>query len=200
MAPPWLHGNLMSRPDERRRGACPAAGAPLESGDGLISRLRLPTGRLSADELEALADRAERHGRGLLECTSRGNLQFRGLSESGEQALTRALVDTGLAAPDPATEAARNIQSTPAGDRDPQARADTAPAAARLDGLIRAEPGFQALPPKFRFVLNGGGALHLADADGDIRADAVRRDGAVIYRFALAGTAARAQYLGLCRA
>lgn len=190
----------MSRADKRRRGACPAAGAPLESGDGLISRLRLPTGRLTAAELNQLADQAQAHGRGLLEITSRGNIQFRGLNESSEEALAGALAQAGLADPDPATEGARNIQSTPAGDRDPQARTDTAPSAARLDGLIRSDAAFRALPPKFRFVLNGGGVLHLGAADGDIRADAVRRNGEVIYRLALAGTAARGQYLGLCPA
>jgi len=64
---------------------CPSAGLPMASGDGLISRLRLPTGCITNRQLESLADRAEQFGHGVLELTNRGNLQVRGLNESSDK-------------------------------------------------------------------------------------------------------------------
>ena len=189
----------MASSDAFRRGACPGAGAPMASGDGLISRVRLPAGRLSANQLARLATLCQQDGQGLLELTSRGNIQIRGLTEISERHLTRELVAADLALEDPEAEACRNIQNSPGCDLDPMAVADTRPMAERLDTRLQAEPAFRKLPPKFRFVLNGGGRGHLADVDGDIRADAVSTADGVGYRLALAGTAHSSRSLGLCR-
>lgn len=188
----------MARSDAFRRGACPSAGAPMESGDGLISRIRLPAGYLSADQLAGLATLSRQHGQGMLELTSRGNLQIRGLTESSERQLTRELVAAGLAVADPDAEACRNIQSSPGSDVDAMAIADTRALAGQLDARLKADPSFHRLPPKFRFVLNGGGKGQLADVDGDVRADAVTTPNGAGYRLGLAGTAYSATPLGLC--
>ena len=182
-----------------RRGVCPGAGAPMESGDGLISRVRLPAGRLSANQLARVATLSQQDAQGLLELTSRGNIQIRGLTETSERHLTRELVAADLALADPQAEACRNIQNSPGGDLDPMAVADTRLIAEHLDARLQAEPAFRKLPLKFRFVLNGGGRGHLADVDGDIRADAVTIPDGVGYRLAVAGTAHSSQPLGLCQ-
>lgn len=171
----------------------------MESGDGLISRVRLPAARLSANQLARLATLSLQDGQGLLELTSRGNIQIRGLTETSERHLTRELVAAGLALADPEAEACRNIQSSPGYDLDPMAVADTPSVAERLDARLQSDPALRKLPPKFRFVLNGGGQGHLAEVDGDIRADAVTTPYGVGYRLALAGTAHGSRPLGLCR-
>ncbi len=184
--------------ESRRRGACPSAGAAMVTGDGLLSRVRLPGGRITPQQLASLAELAERWGNGELELTSRGNLQFRGLTDGGAQALTEQLVIMGLAVRSAASEAARNVLCSPAADLDPVAIKDPWPLAREMDAVLSTETDLQALPAKFRFVLNGGGTAHLWTQDADIRADAITTLNGTRYRVALAGNAYNATPLGLC--
>lgn len=184
--------------DGRRRGACPAAGAPMASGDGLLSRVRLLGGRISARDLASVAGEAERRGNGLLDITRRGNLQVRGLDTDGESLLTAALERMGLAVTPPEAETARNVLTSAAADLDPEALMDPYPVAEALDQALAGEPDLWALPSKFRFAVCGGGATALSGVDADLRADAVATAAGTLYRLALAGNAATAQPLGLC--
>ncbi len=63
----------------RRRGACPALSAPMQTGDGLLVRL-MPEGALSPAMLAGLAAAAAEFGNGIVEVTARGSLQLRGLA------------------------------------------------------------------------------------------------------------------------
>lgn len=170
----------------------------MASGDGLLSRVRLVDGRLTPEALRRVAGLAEQHGAGLIEITGRGNLQIRGLTGEGESELTATLVAAVLTAEPAAAEAARNIQCSAAADLDPGAIADPAPQARALDQRLIEDDRLWQLPPKFRFVLNGGGLSHLAHVDGDIRADATPTPDGVRYRVGLAGPAASAHPLGSC--
>ncbi|HWL21327.1 MAG TPA: precorrin-3B synthase, partial [Bradyrhizobium sp.] len=51
------------------KGWCPSAYRPMQSGDGLVVRIRPRGGRLSAGQASAIADLAERHGNGLIDLT-----------------------------------------------------------------------------------------------------------------------------------
>src|SRR5690349_3088820 len=63
-----------------RRGACPRLTAPMATGDGLLARL-VPSGQtIGLDAFAALCAAALRHGNGIIEVTSRGSIQVRGLS------------------------------------------------------------------------------------------------------------------------
>jgi precorrin-3B synthase len=63
----------------RRRGACPGLSTPMQTGDGLLVRL-LPTGTIPLAAFAALCGEARMHGNGVIEITSRGSIQVRGLS------------------------------------------------------------------------------------------------------------------------
>src|SRR5687768_827283 len=97
-APVAGEGSGMSDTTEQRRGYCPSVWTPMESGDGLLLRVRAGARILHAGELRALARLARSHGNGLLEITRRANLQLRGLSEDSlvgaqEELLRRGLVE-----------------------------------------------------------------------------------------------------------
>ena len=62
-----------------RRGACPGLSTPMQTGDGLLVRL-LPTGTIPLAAFAALCHAARAHGNGVIEVTSRGSIQVRGLS------------------------------------------------------------------------------------------------------------------------
>ncbi|MEO1579176.1 MAG: cobalamin biosynthesis protein CobG, partial [Pseudomonadota bacterium] len=63
------------------KGWCPGAHRPMMSGDGLLVRVRPHDGRVDAQTAHGLADLAERFGNGILDLTSRANLQIRGVRE-----------------------------------------------------------------------------------------------------------------------
>jgi precorrin isomerase len=74
----------------------------MQSGDGLLVRVRAAARALTSADLRALAALASRHGNGLLELTRRANVQLRGVVDlAGLQA---GLVHAGLASADPAYE------------------------------------------------------------------------------------------------
>ena len=74
-----------------RKGWCPGALRPMESGDGLIVRLKITGGEVSAELASALAQWAEDFGNGQIDLTSRANLQLRGVSEKTLPGLQDAL-------------------------------------------------------------------------------------------------------------
>ena len=74
-----------------RRGACPSLDAPMQTGDGLLARLRVAGGRLTPAALGKLASIAGSFGNGAIEITARGNLQVRGLRAAGAAPFARAV-------------------------------------------------------------------------------------------------------------
>ena len=54
-----------------RRGACPSLDAPMQTGDGLLARLRIAGGRLTPAALGKLANIAGSFGNGAVELTAR---------------------------------------------------------------------------------------------------------------------------------
>ena len=68
--------------DYQIQGWCPGALRPMASGDGLVLRVRAPNGRLEPDQARRIAELARRHGNGLIDLTSRANLQLRGLDDA----------------------------------------------------------------------------------------------------------------------
>src|SRR5262249_54138474 len=83
----------------RRRGACPGLSAPMQTGDGLLARLR-PDGTVTLDQMAGLCAAARRHGNGVIEITSRGSIQVRGLSETSAPDFAEAVARLGIAAHD----------------------------------------------------------------------------------------------------
>ena len=63
-----------------RRGACPGLSSPMETGDGLLARLTPSGSTIALDAFAGLCAAARRHGNGIVEITSRGSIQIRGLS------------------------------------------------------------------------------------------------------------------------
>ncbi len=159
------------------RGSCPGALRPMESGDGLIVRVRPRAGTLSVVAAVALARAAARFGNGHVDLTRRANLQIRGVTANALPGLQAAIDDLGLLDASPEAEAVRNIIVSPLAGADPSEVLDVRPIALALERLIAADAGLWRLPTKFGFVVDGGGALSLADERADIRLEAVRRDG-----------------------
>jgi precorrin-3B synthase len=155
MSPPSTGSSPAAR---RRADRCPGVWRPWPADDGLLVRLRLVGGRVTARTLNDLVQVAERFGDGRVRTTSRANLQLRALPDNGDGALREdvadALVATGLV-PSPAHELMRNVMVSPQSGL-AGGRADLRPVAARLDALLRADLRLAELPGRFLLVLDDG--------------------------------------------
>lgn len=156
------------------KGWCPGALRPMLSGDGLVVRIRPRGGRLDAAQAAGIAELAARHGNGLIDLTSRGNLQIRGVSEDGYPALIEGLAELGLLDTDSEIEAQRNILVTPFWT----AADDTRPLAAELERALASAS--LDLPTKFGFAIDDGHERVLAGASADIRIERDRNRGLLV--------------------
>lgn len=175
------------------KGWCPGALRPMRSGDGLVVRVRPFGGRLEAAQVAGLAELAECHGNGLIDVTSRANLQIRGVSEQSHRPLIDGLAGLHLLDPDTDVEARRNILVTPFwNDGD-----ETQALAAELEEAL-ADSALD-LPTKFGFTIDDGKSRVLAGDSADVRIERdragrllVRADGARLGRSVARGEAVSA--------
>lgn len=119
---------------------------PFSADDGAIVRVRVPGGRITAETLAGLSAVAAEFGAPLLQLTSRGNIQLRGLPDPLPPELTLRIADLGLL-PSASHERVRNILAAPLA---PQ----LAPLVAELDAGLRADPALADLPGRFLWAIS----------------------------------------------
>ena len=164
------------------KGWCPGARRPMMSGDGLVVRVRLRDGRLTADQAQGIAALAARHGNGLIDLSARANVQLRGVTDRQYGGLIDGLAQLGLVDASAEQEARRNIVVTPFwtdGD-------DTHLLCAHLAQELAADDAPQT-PGKFGYAVDCGATAVLRDVSADIRIERgasggliVRADGAAL--------------------
>ncbi len=180
------HDPLVSSPlPSMVRGACPSLSAPMQTGDGLLVRLRPSTPGLTVAQFRALAEAAQRHGNGLIEITARGNLQLRGMTPDSMAGLA-ADIDRADIVP----ESGIAIEVPPLSGLDPSEIADARLLAERLRSAIDSIDPKPLLAAKLAIIVDGGGQLVLDELSADIRLKA--GDGRQLWRLAIAGTQATA--------
>ena len=156
------------------KGWCPDAWRPMMAGDGLLVRVKPRLGRLTRAQVLGLCDAASAHGNGLIDMTSRANLQIRGARENGWQALLDRLLALDLVDGDPVIEQRRNILVAP----DWRAGDDSHRIAGELLTRLDEMPD---LPGKVGFVVDAGRACVLCGEAGDFRIER-GGDGGLILR------------------
>ena len=162
----------MSAIPHRRKGWCPGALRPMETGDGLLVRVRAVGARLSLDQAAAVADAAIACGNGVIGVSARANLQIRGVGERSLTELHARLALAGLLDSDPEIERLRNIVSSPLSDIDPDAAFGLMPCVEALEARLAGDQSLRPLPAKFGFAFDAGGRLPIGDIDADIRFEA----------------------------
>lgn len=153
------------------KGWCPSAHRPMESGDGLLIRAKSKRSALTLAQLRAVADIATDCGNGLVDLTQRAQLQLRGLRPETLDEARRRLQEHELYFP--AQESLLDILSS-------GFMGLAAPAAFDVDALVlelsrvkERDEILLALPPKFLVSIDTGGGWTLADAQADIRVEAI---------------------------
>ncbi|SFO24441.1 precorrin-3B synthase [Mesorhizobium sp. NFR06] len=165
-----------------RRGACPALGAPMQTGDGLLVRLNPVAGGLSPKSLVGLVESALRHGNGIVEVTARGSLQIRGLTAESARLLAAEVDALGIA-----VRSGVPVETGPLAGIDPEEVVDPRPLAERIQTAIE-EAGLTArLGPKVSVVIDGGGQLTMDAVTADVRLKAVRAEAGRQWSVSVAG-------------
>lgn len=171
-------------------GWCPGALRPMMSGDGLVVRVRAPLGRLTMNQAAGIAALSLKFGNGVLDVSTRANLQLRGVNEADHADLIDALDALGLVDKDVRNESQRNVIVEPfwtTGD-------DTYTIAKALTERLANDAALQ-LPGKFGFAVDCGEVPVLRGASADIRIERgptgllVRADGADVGMASDASTA-----------
>ena len=168
--PPLVRG-VPNRPAPR--GWCPGALRPMQTGDGLLVRLRLTGGILDLATAHAIAACATRFGNGLIDLSSRANLQLRGVVEATLPGLTAELERLKLLDASADAETVRNVTASPLAGLDPAAVLDIRPIAKALEARLTSDTALHRLPGKFGFLIDDGGALPLHGVSADIRLTAI---------------------------
>lgn len=150
------------------RGWCPSLHAPMESGDGWLVRVKPRLATLSSVDAAYLAHAAAMFGSGVIELTSRANLQFRGFTATRAAQFARVVVEQHLGSAEAEVERRRNVIVSPLVGVDPSVAPGTAEIALAMEAMLVDDPDLAGLPGKFGVVVDGGGLLAVADAPGDI--------------------------------
>jgi precorrin-3B synthase len=151
--------------------ACPGILRLHGAADGHLARVRLPGGRLrGARALVALADAASL-GSDIVELTSRGGVQVRGLDEDGADPLAGILERGGLL-PSLAHDRVRNILAAPLAGRGPAALAAVDGVLESLDRALCDDESLTELSGRFLFAVDDGTrALEPLRADVELVAE-----------------------------
>jgi precorrin-3B synthase len=144
------------------KGWCPGALRPMESGDGLIVRVRPWCGALSIGQARGLAEAAERFGNGHIDLTRRANLQLRGVSQATLDDLQCAIEALGVLDENVEAEAVRNVMVGVS------AGAEARSLAAALTEAICADRRLWALPAKFSWLVDDAATATIVDWRSDM--------------------------------
>ncbi len=175
----------------QRRGACPGLSAPMPTGDGLLVRL-LPIGTIALSAFAGLCAAARTHGNGIVEITSRGSIQVRGLSAASAPRFAADIATLGIAAEDGIP-----IHCNALAGLDAAEFFDAAALAAELRRALAQQLLPAKLNAKVAVAIDGGGALDLAALSADIRLKAEAISSRVAFRVSIAGDESSATDLGI---
>ena len=174
--------------------------APAE--DAFMCRLRIPGGIITAYQLRGVAQIAQDLAGGFADCTTRANLQLRGIAAADAPEVLRRLSEIGLTSRGSGADNVRNITGSPTAGIDRHELLDTRPHTRALHFHILNTRALYGLPRKFNIAFDGGAAVPVLEDTNDIgfkaarvaRGDAV--SAGVYYRLALGGITGHGSFAG----
>jgi precorrin-3B synthase len=161
----------------------------MQTGDGLLARLTPDGSTVALDAFAGLCVAARTHGNGIIEITSRGSVQVRGLSAASAPLFAADVASLGIEASDGIPVMVGPLSGL--GDHE---RIDALAFAAETRAALAATSLASRLSAKVSVAIDGGGTLHLDALAADIRLRAV---GPAHVHVALAGDADVATPLGV---
>jgi len=153
---------------------CPSLFNATTAQDGILSRIRLPAGLITASQCQLICKIINQFDYGEVQITNRANLQIRTSAALSENTLLD-LQDYGLASSCPDTDGLRNIMASPAAGIDSQALVNTIPLVKQWNFYLLNHPELAILSNKFSVCFDGGESINVSDRPNDICFKAVGR-------------------------
>jgi ferredoxin-nitrite reductase len=118
-------------------------------------RVRIPGGRTGSYQLRALADIASTYGNGVLDITTRQQLQLRQIRINDIPPIFAKMEEVGLNAMQTGMDNVRNIMTCPVAGLSPEELLDATPLVAALTEDILYNRDYSNLPRKFNVMITG---------------------------------------------
>jgi len=150
------------------RSPCPGLYRMPMAADGHICRIKLEQGRISSCQWRILAQAAADDGNGIIEITTRANIQLRGVKSSRIDSLSHILEQAGFAPKDPNGDDVRNVMVHPTAGFDRRGDKRILALAQEISTLLQINRRYQTLSPKFSLLLDGGEACAMLHHHHDI--------------------------------
>ncbi len=163
----------------------------MATGDGLLARLTPAGSTITLDAFGGLCAAARIHGNGIIEVTSRGSIQIRGLGAESAPLFAADVGSLGIEGNEGIAVVSNPLSGLDAGET-----FDAHALAAELRKALAAAPFAARLAAKVSAVVDGGGALHIDALAADVRIRSVDGAGGPYVHVAVAGDAATAIALG----
>src|SRR5437773_2067001 len=144
-----------------------------QTDDAQMLRVKIPQGALTSDQLEALADVADRYSRGFGHITTRQNVQFHFVKLHDAEPAMRRLAEDGLTTREACGNSVRNITACPYAGVAADERFDVTPYAEALTRYLLRHPLSSTLPRKFKIAFEGCPVDHVGTAINDLAFRAV---------------------------
>jgi len=156
-------------------GAVGGSAGEGKSTDYFMFRIRVPNGILRSDQLRAIADLAERHGRGVADITVRQNIQLHWLTIEAIPQVIDALAGVGLISKGACGDVARNLTGCPVAGVAADELCDASPLVLQAAEMLAGNSEFYNLPRKFKISITGCPAWCSYPEINDIGLTAVER-------------------------
>jgi ferredoxin-nitrite reductase len=123
-----------------------------------MMRVRMPNGFVSSEQLRTIAELSRRVGNGVLDITTRQQIELRGFTLSSIPAIWEKLAGVDLRSLQTGIDNVRNINGCALAGLTPHELFDASPVAQELDRIIvgsRGNPEYTNLPRKFNITVTG---------------------------------------------
>ena len=150
-------------------------------------RVKIPQGILTTEQLEALAEVAERYSRGFGHITTRQNLQFHFMKLDDVEAAMRRLAEAGLTTREACGNSVRNVTACAYAGVSADEVFDVTPYAEALTRYFLRHPLSSSLPRKFKIAWEGCAEDHAMTPIHDMGWQARIVDGRRGFRVAVGG-------------
>lgn len=146
---------------------CPSLFNATSAQDGILSRIRIPSGLITSVQCDAIAQLVNQFGNGEIQITNRANLQIR-TSQALTLEVLQNLQDYGLASRTESVDGLRNIMASPTAGIDIHAKINTIPFVKQWDAYLSNHPELEILSSKFSVCFDGGETVNVSDRPNDI--------------------------------
>jgi sulfite reductase beta subunit-like hemoprotein len=139
-----------------------------QADDAQMLRVKIPQGAVTSEQLDALADVADRYSRGFGHITTRQNVQFHFVKLHDVEPAMRRLAEAGLTTREACGNSVRNITACPYAGVAADERFDVTPYAEALTRYLLRHPLSSTLPRKFKIAFEGCETDHVYTGINDL--------------------------------